>query len=303
MIAASCPLTCGELVQGWFCEEQALVSCPIDLLATATVEPLPTLEVKPSCFWKVRRALEVLVAAGYCAPCRAEVSLPVPVGKGFGTSTAHIVASAAAAGTLGGVELTPQLLARLAVSIEPSDSTMFDGLCLFAHRNGAFAVSLPQPPPIQVMVFDCGGEVDTLAYNRLDRTPALRSMASQYQDVQELLWEGLQSGDGQAVGLAATLSASFNQRFNPKPCLDLAIRVARDAGGLGVCVAHSGTLVGLLFPVDTDPSALGWAREKIPLMWRGIYRMRGGGVRDCMGPGAAAPSGSTSERLEGPELS
>ncbi len=278
MIVASCPLTCGELIQGWFDGDQALVSCPIDLEAHAALKPAPALKVMPTSFWKARRALEVLMAEGRCPPCLAELSLTQPVAKGFGTSTAHIAAAAAAAADLGGSRLSPHELARLAVSIEPSDGTMFEGLCLFAHRSGAFAVPLPPPPPMKVVIFDAGGTVDTLTYNSVDRAAALRKMRSAYSGIQDLLLQGLRSGDARAVALAATESAWLNQKFNPKPLLEHAIRLSSEAGGLGVCVAHSGTLIGLLYPSDPDPSALEWVRERLVLPYRGTYSLRAGGV-------------------------
>jgi uncharacterized protein involved in propanediol utilization len=52
------------------------------------------------------------------------------------------------------------------------------------------------------------------------------------------------------VGRIATASSRINQRFLPKPQFEQLQSIAECRGALGVQVAHSGTVAGLLF----DPS-------------------------------------------------
>ena len=47
---------------------------------------------------------------------------------------------------------------------------MFPGIALIDHRCGSIAESLGPPPPMEVIVIDTGGTVDTLEFNRIDRT-------------------------------------------------------------------------------------------------------------------------------------
>ncbi len=278
MKVARCPLTCGELIQGWFLDENALVSCPIDLEAEAIIRPAHKLVVLPRQSWKVRQAVAALLSSGMCRPCSIHLRTPQPYAKGFGTSTANIAAAAAGAVAMSGSCLSPSEIARIAVEVEPSDSTMFDGLCLLAHRTGSFAVELGQPPDLKVAVFDVGGTVDTVKFNAVDRTRELQRRAAAYADVLETLLEGLRTGDARAVGQAATVSAELNQRFCPKPGLDRARDLVREVGGYGICVAHSGTLIGCLLDRDTDRDALSWLISRFPARFRGCYRLRGGGV-------------------------
>jgi uncharacterized protein involved in propanediol utilization len=59
------------------------------------------------------------------------------------------------------------------------------------------------------------------------------------------------SQDPALVGQAASASARINQRHLPKPRFDQLEAVVEAVGALGLQVAHSGTLVGLLFdPAD-----------------------------------------------------
>jgi L-threonine kinase len=105
---------------------------------------------------------------------------------------------------------------------------------------------LGAPPALTVVVLDPGGEVDTLAFNRLDHRQALRHLASQHREAFALLREGLQHGNLEAIGTAATLSATAHQTILCNPWLPPALALARDVQALGVCRAHSGTLLGLL---------------------------------------------------------
>ncbi len=53
--------------------------------------------------------------------------------------------------------------------------------------------------------------------------------------------------DPSCLGRAATASALLSQRHLPKQHLERVIEIAEDAGACGVQVAHSGSLLGILF--------------------------------------------------------
>jgi L-threonine kinase len=108
-----------------------------------------------------------------------------------------------------------------------------------------------------VVVLDPGGEVDTLAFNRRDHREALRRLAPQHREAFALLREGLKRGDWRAIGAAATLSAHAHQAILPHPLLEPVLALAREVGALGVCRAHSGTLLGVLLdPTTSDVVAV-----------------------------------------------
>jgi L-threonine kinase len=80
----------------------------------------------------------------------------------------------------------------------------------------------------------------------LDHSQILRRLASQHREAFALLRQGLQQGDVEAIGAAATLSATAHQTILCNPWLTPVLGLARDVKALGVCRAHSGTLLGLL---------------------------------------------------------
>jgi uncharacterized protein involved in propanediol utilization len=59
-------------------------------------------------------------------------------------------------------------------------------------------------------------------------------------------------GDAHRMGRVATASARVSQHFLLKPHLETLIEFVTQAGGYGVAVSHSGTVVSVLLPADGD---------------------------------------------------
>lgn len=233
---------------------------------------------------KARRAagaaLELLGWGG--VPFTLEVECPLPHSKGFGTSTADVVGAIVAAAEAAGARLNPVEIARLAVAVEPSDGTMFPGLALFDHREAGRWELLGPSPPLRVVVLEFEGLVDTLEYNaRLD-LDYLRSMESAHREAVELLRQGLRLRRPELIGLAATTSAVINQRVLPKPHLERVIDLAAQFHALGVCAAHSGTALGVLF----DPGELQGAQGLLEAARHRLDQLRDGWVSRMVDGGA-----------------
>ena len=248
-VRVALPGTCGELVQGTLDGGDCLVSCPIDRYSIAEV----CLQqgagwTVPADAGKTRAALQAGLAyigqlhSSGCVRLHTEL----PRSRGYGSSTADIGATLYALGQAAGRGLTPVEVAKLALQVEPSDSSLFPTLALWDHRHGQRYEALGVPPRLTVLVLDPGGEVDTVAFNRLDHRQILRRLASQHREAFTLLRQGLQQGDAEAIGAAATLSATAHQAILFNQWLPPVLGLARDVKALGVCRAHSGTLLGLL---------------------------------------------------------
>lgn len=170
----------------------------------------------------------------------------LPPGKGMASSTADLVAALRAAARALGIELPPSSIAALAASVEPSDGVMYDGCVAFNHEEGRLLAVLGPPPPARLLVFDPGGQVDTVAFARR-RLPYTAREARILDGAFTLAAEGIRTGRLDLVGRAATISAWVNQRRLPKPELPTLTALARRTGAAGVVTAHSGTVSALLF--------------------------------------------------------
>jgi L-threonine kinase len=250
-VAAAFPGTCGELFQGTIDGVPCLVSCPVDRMARLqlTLGEGTGLDVPPA-MSKTRRAIEsVLEEHPFEGSIRIDRLRGLPEGKGFASSTADILAGLYAIAELSGTVLSPEQATRTALAVEPTDSIAWPGLALLDHREGRIMEFLGAPPPLAVLVVDEGGIVNTEEFNRRDCRDILTSLAPMHREAFSLLKEGIRKGDPEETGEAASLSAEACRLVLEKPLLDKCRTLARTLGGYGVCVAHSGTLYGILLPL------------------------------------------------------
>ncbi|MFB6844437.1 kinase [Streptomyces sp. NPDC056373] len=142
----------------------------------------------------------------------------------------------------------PPALAR----IEPTDGVLYPGIVAFYHRRVALHSQLGSLPSMTVVGADEGGEIDTIAFNRIPK-PFSAADREEYARLLERMATAVAGGNLTEVGEVATRSALMNQVLRPKRKLEAMIDTCRQVGGLGVVVGHSGTCLGVL--LDTaEPS-------------------------------------------------
>lgn len=262
----------GELLQGVFRDDDGrrcagLVTLPMAGPGSTAVfvrrpgTPPEVLTVVPAGRTKAARAATLAVAA--CAersgrpPAGGTLRLTgdVPVGLGMGSSTSDVIAAIRAVASSYGLRLPPGTVARLAVRAERAcDPLMLDARpVLFAQREGRVLETLgPALPPLLVVGCALGGgaPVDTLSlpapeYDEHDVRACERLRA--------LLRRAVATGDARLLGEVATASATRGQRVLRHPEFDALTGIARRSGAVGVQIAHSGAVAGVLF----DPAAPG----------------------------------------------
>lgn len=248
---ACCPGSCGELLQGEIAGRSFHVTAPVSAYTWATaswgvVGADNSLTARP----KTRQALAELfdhlrLPAKLLADIDLCVSGDLRVGKGMASSTADIVAACAAVAGLVGVRLDCDELAAIALRVEPTDGVLYPGVVAFDHRGGGFLERLGAMPPLDVVVLDTGGSVDTVAFNNSVVAYSERESV-ELAAALDLLRQGIAKQDPRMLGEACTISARLNQLRLPKPQLEDVIKVARKHGAYGVTVAHSGTLIGVI---------------------------------------------------------
>jgi uncharacterized protein involved in propanediol utilization len=265
-VRGSCPCHHGELLQGAFRDADGMLRAGLVTLphpgrtVHAHFEPGPVVTVGPGHRPKAERAAALTLASLHersrgearsphgaaRGPGRVTLSGGVPPGLGMGSSTADVVATIRAVALAHGVVLEPGEIARIAVAAEAaSDPLMFDDgrVRLFAQRDGRVLETLADAlPPMRVVGTLLGGPVDTPAEPPPLRRPAL------YAILLHRLRAALTSGDAVGVARVATASARLN-RTDLAPLL----AAAEQARALGVQVAHSGNVAGLLLHPAAAP--------------------------------------------------
>jgi L-threonine kinase len=252
------PGSFGELVQGVLPGDDLdfLVTLPINRGTRASFRPEPDqtgVTVWPAHKVKARRLAEV-VLAGLRIGCGGTLRIDSDLleGKGFASSSADLVATAHAVADAFGWALTPSAVESFMRGIEPSDGVMYQGSVAYYHRAVQLRQTLGFLPPLVIVAYDEGGTVDTVQFNRLpqrfDRADKLH-----YAELLAQVSAAIPAGDLAAVGAAATQSAIMNGKLRSRPAFESVHRVCRDSEAIGVVIAHSGTVMGLLLAAD-DPA-------------------------------------------------
>ena len=290
-------------MQGMIGDVDFLVTCPINQFARAVVAlerprgqefspAVQGVDHLPKTKQAVANALAWLTSRSIVDEVNAQVLMtnPIPAGKGMGSSSADLAAAVWATAMAAGVEMEPADVARIALSVEPTDAVMFPGVALFDHRHGKIAETLGMPPPMEVIVVDRGGEIDTLEFNSIDRSDHWRSVSDATAEALELVREGILRGDPALVGKGATISAKTGCPTGSSQLIEQAVDFCGRVGGVGVNAAHSGTVAGILLDARKRHSkpVLRRAREEFSTCcFVEHFRVIGGGVR----PDATGASG------------
>lgn len=242
--------TFGELLQGALPDgPDFLVTMPIARWSTARFLLDPSaaaVHVRPARKVKSRRLVDAMLRRyGVTAGGVLYVDSELPEGKGLASSSADMVATAAAVGRAIGIDPGPAVIEDLLRPIEPSDGVMHHGVVAFAHREVRLYRHLGHLPPLTVVGIDEGGQIETVAFNQRPKA-FTRGHRRTYQRLLDTLGDAVLAGDARTIGDVATRSALMNQRLCPKRCLDDMIAICAEVGGAGVVTAHSGTALGIL---------------------------------------------------------
>lgn len=220
-------------------------------------------------------------------PCGGDVCLELaselPRGAGMASSSAELAAALAATAKVLHIPLPPERILSLATAVEPTDGVMFPGIAVVDHRSGRLLERFPEPPALDLFIVNQGRGVDTMAFNaRPDLDRLNRQKEPLVREAWELARQALRTADAEGLAAAATLSARAHQFILPRPELERCLRIGRQTGGLGLCIAHSGTVIGLLYPAGAlaDEHLCRYLADRLPGKVLGRARLIGGGIRE-----------------------
>ncbi|WP_394838616.1 amino acid adenylation domain-containing protein [Pendulispora rubella] len=262
----------GEILQGVTERDgrlhRVLVTLPCPLMkseASFVPDRSGAVAVEPPWKIKAQRAAELALAWAQRENWggRLELRSNIPIGCGLGSSTSDVLAAIRAVATATRKVIAPEIIAKLAVQAETaSDSLMFpDRAVLFAHREGRVVEDLGGPlPPLEVL----GINTDTAGIDTIELTRA-RYDSTEIEGFRVaigLLRRAVRDGDPRLLARVATADARVSQRYLPKPHFKKLEELAESVGALGLQVAHSGTVVGLLFDPQESRNGERIARAK-----------------------------------------
>lgn len=249
MAEAQCPASCGEMIQGLILGSEKLISCPINWFSTVEVKngkPDPFFE-RPMMRQALLSALKLLgIPEKYSQELAIRYKSTIPIAKGMASSTADIAATAMATARHFGTTLSELSIAKLCVSLEPTDSTIFNKLTLFDHNKGVIHQQFDWVPDLDILILESPSQLNTADYHRMDRHSQLMQNEAIVSDAWQLYQTGMTLKDVSMLGKATTLSAVASQKILPKMHFQKLLELTSEFSLTGLNVAHSGTVIGLL---------------------------------------------------------
>lgn len=165
------------------------------------------------------------------------------------------MATVRAVGSAHGRAFTPAETEDFLRGIEPADGVMYDEIVAFHHREVRLGRRLGVLPPLTVVAHDEGGQVDTVAHNRGARAIDAADR-EEYARLLDRLTDAVARGDLAEVGAVATRSAEMNAHRRRRAGFAELHALCREVDGLGLVLAHSGTMLGVLLEAN-DPALAG----------------------------------------------
>ncbi|WP_121745245.1 GHMP kinase [Streptomyces sp. E2N166] len=259
----------GEILQGVFLDERrravhALVTLPMNgpgSTARFVHRPgSPPDEVTVAPAGRTKAQAAAVLAVRECAarrdtePCGGELTLTgdLPVGLGMGSSTSDVIATVRAVADSWGVLLPAGTIARIAVRAEGASDPLMHGArpLLFAQREGRVLEVLGSalPPAVVVGCALAGGApIDTLSLPALHHDDDLAA----YGHLRRMLRRAVADVDTALLGRVGTASARLRQRVLRHQEFPALTGIADSTGAVGVQIAHSGNVAGVLYDPRT----------------------------------------------------
>lgn len=256
----------GEILQGMFRDgsgrlHRGLVSLPFPpcmTIAKVSISADCPMSISPPHKLKALSAARALCRdLDYQGPgLSIALRSNIPEGYGLGSSTADVVAALRAVAGLLGCRIKASAAFRRAIAAETaSDSTMFGPRArLVCQREGLvlerYAGALP---PFSLLSVNVAPDqpVDTLLL-----PPACYSddEVDELADLRNAVRRAVATCDVRLLARAATRSMELNQRRLPQPNYTAIRQIAVDLKALGIQVAHSGRMMGIMLGPGASPN-------------------------------------------------
>lgn len=247
-VVASCPGSCGELIQGWLDDSQKLVSYGINRFSMVEVS---LKETSKSGHLKAEEALRrTLTCFDLPSEVSSRLSLTInsdlPVAKGMASSTADIAATCQAVAAFFGKQISRDQIIEICLAIERTDSILFPTLTLFEQRTGSIREQSGWAPLFYVLVLEPDETLTTEAFHSTETDRLFYQQRKQFLEVHQHYQHAVKIQSLKFLGEAATQSAVLNQNILPKPYFSELLKFQQYFKWLGINVAHSGSVVGIM---------------------------------------------------------
>ncbi|MGG5369309.1 hypothetical protein [Enterococcus sp. AZ196] len=247
-VTASCPGSCGELIQGWYGDSQKLVSYGIDRFSRVTIQAGHSFESTHS---KSKEALKRTfdhfnLRNEDSKNFELSIVSDLPLAKGMASSTADIAATCRAAAAYLGKTISTNEIIDICLTIERTDSILFPTLTFFEQKNGTVRKESGWAPHFYVIVLEPEETLTTEGFHTIETDRLFYQQREQFSKIYHRYQTAVSERSIKRLGEVAIQSALLNQKILPKPYFSELLKLQKQYDWLGVNVAHSGSVVGIM---------------------------------------------------------
>lgn len=250
-VSTLCPASCGELLQGIIGDSEKLISYGIDRFTSIVIKEEKRIH-RPANLIKCFNAIdETLNYFNEDKKILKEINIykdsQIPIAKGMASSTADMAASVVGFCKMIDKKITEEELGKICAKIEPTDSTIFKKLTLFDHLNGRKVKSFSWSPKAKVLVLEPSHILTTQRFRKIDYNKIKMKNKNEMKKTYEIFKRACKKQEINLLGKAATYSSLLNNNILKKDKLSEIIDMAYKLSCDGVNVAHSGTVIGVIY--------------------------------------------------------
>ncbi len=245
MIKALAPATAGEFIQGIYQGVPVLVSAPINLFSQTIIKEGSGINnLKP----KGLKVLELLkdgfgLTESHLNRIDIIQTSKIPESKGMASSTADLVSLLGSLNYYYKLGLSEPDLAKICCQVEPSDNIMFKKINLFNHYTGEiFRES--NKIDARVLLIEFKNTVDTVSFGY---ETEFKKSEEEFKKIVDKFFEGIENKDLNLLAQATSESAFLNQTALFNPYLETVYDLALKYNSPGVCIGHSGSVIGIIY--------------------------------------------------------
>lgn len=273
-----CAGSCGEIVQGQTGEGEFLTSYSIPLYSKAVIrynkKSIFPWKLYPKATQALRKMLAHFGEEDKLSHMELHIAGNIPRGKGMSSSTADIGAVIGACCSLLSIKVDPVFATQIAASIEPTDSIFFDQLTMVDPLSGCFIQTVGNIKNCKVLILEPPQKVDTLSIRKRKDYKIIKDKNK--PSYRSLLCRMNKNGENielNRLGSLATESALLNEELLPKSKLIEILEITKKLGGIGINIAHSGSVVGILLNEDDNTKAYiqSFVKESISRYYGRMY--------------------------------
>jgi len=241
------PYSAGEFLQGRYLGKEALISCPIDIYSLLILKKGKRKKLLDKSDMAIERFIEIYkIKSEEIENLEFEIIPSLPYAKGYATSTAEISSIYIALATYFDIKFTELDIAKFCSMIEPTDSIFFSKYIVFDHINGEILKEINGFEKFirkKILIIEFDYFVDTVEFRNKNTYDSKDDLTSYF-----LMFEkGLKSSNRELIYNAITNSSLINQKIINKEYLKGIIELADNFNTYGVNIAHSGSLIGVIF--------------------------------------------------------